>query len=221
MTSWKRKNKENHKAQISISCCMRAEKTQSSNVKDIHRNIYQSEITDEQWFKEKAEALNKWKSFAQRNHHIRKHYTESLDQEVKIKWIEVNINHIVINVIFCWEFYKWSKCFTNTQENTKQSEMWTLIFQQKKLWILQYNIHKFRNKMIITLLHEKKIKNYDILILQELWWFDDIFKAYCSVTVDFMLKNNEDKICFYINKKINSNIWHSTWHFKDVNTITL
>ncbi len=36
-----------------------------------------------------------------------------------------------------------------------------------------------------------------------------------------MLKNNEDKICFYINKRIDSNIWYSTWHFKDVNTITL
>ncbi len=93
--------------------------------------------------------------------------------------------------------------------------------QQKKLWILQYNVHKFRNKMMIALLHEKKIKNYDILILQELWWFDDIFRAYCSATVNFMLKNNEDKICFYINKRIDSNIWHSTWHFKDVDTIML
>ncbi len=36
-----------------------------------------------------------------------------------------------------------------------------------------------------------------------------------------MLKNNEDRICFYINKRINSNIWYSTWHFKDVDTITL
>ncbi len=80
------------------------------------------------------------------------------------------------------------------------------MFQQKKLQILQYNVHKFRNKMMIALLHEKKIKNYDILILQEFWWFDDIFRAYCSVTVNFMLKNNEDKICFYINKRIDSNI---------------
>ncbi len=39
--------------------------------------------------------------------------------------------------------------------------------QQKELRILQYNVHKFRNKMMIALLHEKKIKNYDILILQE------------------------------------------------------
>ena len=137
------------------------------------------------------------------------------------QWIEVNVNHVVVNVIFCWESYRWSKCFANTQKNIKQSEMWTLMFQQKKLRILQYNVHKFRNKMMIVLLHEKKIKNYDILILQKFWWFDDIFRAYCSVTVNFMLKNNEDKICFYINKRINSNIWYSTWHFKDVNTITL
>ncbi len=99
--------------------------------------------------------------------------------------------------------------------------MWTLMFQQKKFWILQYNVHKFRNKMIIALLHEKKIKNYDILILQELWQFDDIFRTYCSAIVDFMLKNNKDRICFYINKRIDSNIWHSTWYFKDVNTIML
>jgi len=40
--------------------------------------------------------------------------------------------------------------------------------QQKKLRILQYNVYKFREKMMIVLLHEKKIKNHDILILQEL-----------------------------------------------------
>ncbi len=95
------------------------------------------------------------------------------------------------------------------------------MFQQKKLRILQYNIHKFREKIMIVLLHEKKIKNYDILILQELWWFDENFKAYCSAIVDFMLKNNESRICFYINKRFDSNIWYSTWYFKDVDMITL
>ncbi len=56
---------------------------------------------------------------------------------------------------------------------------------------------------------------------KELWLFDENFKAYCSATVDFTLKNNESKICFYINKRIDSNIWHSIWHFKDVDMITL
>jgi len=59
------------------------------------------------------------------------------------------------------------------------------------------------------------------LILQELWWFNENFRTYCLLTINFMLKNNEDKICFYINKKIDSNIWYSTWYFKNVNMITL
>ena len=37
----------------------------------------------------------------------------------------------------------------------------------QKLYILQYNVHKLKNKMMIILLHEKKIKNYDILIIQK------------------------------------------------------
>jgi len=38
---------------------MKAERTKDSDVKDIHRNIYQSEIADEQQLKEKAEMFNK------------------------------------------------------------------------------------------------------------------------------------------------------------------
>ncbi len=70
---------------ILSSCCMRAERTQDSNIKNIHKNIYQSEIADEQQLEEKVKALNEWKSSAQHSHYIRKHCNESLDQEVKIK----------------------------------------------------------------------------------------------------------------------------------------
>ena len=37
----------------------------------------------------------------------------------------------------------------------------------RKLRILQYNVYKLKSKMMIALLHEKKIKNYDILIIQK------------------------------------------------------
>ena len=37
----------------------------------------------------------------------------------------------------------------------------------QELRILQYNVHKSRSKMIITLLHEMKIKDYDILMIQK------------------------------------------------------
>ncbi len=39
---------------------------------------------------------------------------------------------------------------------------------QNKLYILQYNIYKLKNKIIIALLQKKKIKNYNILVIQEL-----------------------------------------------------
>ena len=37
----------------------------------------------------------------------------------------------------------------------------------QKLQILQYNVHKSRNKMMIALLHEMRIKDYNILMIQE------------------------------------------------------
>ena len=37
------------------------------------------------------------------------------------------------------------------------------IFQ--KLRIVQYNVKKLKNKIIIILLHEERIKNYDTLII--------------------------------------------------------
>ena len=91
----------------------------------------------------------------------------------------------------------------------------------QKLWILQYNVHKSRNKMMITLLHEMRIKDYDILMIQESWRHHEKTKTYNSRDINFILKNNEKKTCFYINNRINDNSWHNTWHFKNVKIIIL
>jgi len=74
---------------------------------------------------------------------------------------------------------------------------------------------------MIALLQEKKIQKYDILIIQESWRFRKKAKIYNSSRVGFAIKNNDKRTCFYINKRINSNSWHTIWHFKDVSTITL
>ena len=74
---------------------------------------------------------------------------------------------------------------------------------------------------MIALLYKKNIKKYDILVIQKLWKFDENFKTYCLASVDFTLINNENKICFYINKKIDNNTWYFTWHFKKMSIITL
>jgi len=79
------------------------------------------------------------------------------------------------------------------------------MIERSKLRILQYNVHKSRDKVMITLLQEKKIQEYDILIIQESWRFRKRAKIYNSSRVRFALKNNNERTYFYINKRINSN----------------
>ena len=81
-----------------------------------------------------------WKLFERRNIDEKSKQSLRLDD---VEWIRFrNEHHVFIKERF----------MTNT-------------FQ--KLRILQYNVHKSRNKMMIALLHEKKIKNYDILMIQK------------------------------------------------------
>ena len=75
--------------------------------------------------------------------------------------------------------------------------------------------------MMIILLHEKKIKNYDILMIQKSWRYHEETRTYNSRDIDFTLKNNDKKTCFYINNRIDDNNWYNTWHFKNVNIIML
>ena len=91
----------------------------------------------------------------------------------------------------------------------------------QKLRILQYNVHKLRNKMMITLLHEMKIRDYNILIIQKSWQHHEKAKMYNSRDIDFILKDNEEKTYFYVNNRIDDNNWHNTWYFKNVKIIIL
>ena len=109
--------------------------------------------------------------------------------------------------------------FKNEHHVLTKEKFMTDTFQ--KLRILQYNVHKLKSKMMIILLHEKRIKNYDILIIQKLWRHHKKTRTYSSRGIDFILKNNDEKTCFYVNNRIDDNNWHSTWHFKNVNIITL
>ena len=74
---------------------------------------------------------------------------------------------------------------------------------------------------MIILLHEKRIKNYDILMIQKSWRHYEKTRTYNPRGIDFILKNNNKRTCFYVNNRIDDNNWHSTWHFKNVNIITL
>ena len=93
--------------------------------------------------------------------------------------------------------------------------------ERTKLRILQYNVNKSRKNVMISLLQKKNIVNYDVLVIQKSWRNTRDAHVYNSCNIDFTLINNEDKLCFLINKKINSNNWMTTWHFEEVETITM
>ena len=63
--------------------------------------------------------------------------------------------------------------------------------------------------------------NYDVLMIQKSWKDTRDAHAYNSCNIDFTLMNNEDKLCFLINKRINNNNWTTTWHFEEIETITM
>ncbi len=80
----------------------------------------------------------------------------------------------------------------------------------KKLFILQYNVHKFKNIMMISVLRDSMIKRFDIIIVQELW-----INAYTNITHHFLknnhflfysnsieIKKNLVRICMFVIKRI-------------------
>ena len=53
--------------------------------------------------------------------------------------------------------------------------------------------------------YKKKIKNYNILVIQKLEQYYIKTKIYNFNYIDFTLVNNKKYFCFYINKCINNN----------------
>jgi hypothetical protein len=95
---------------------------------------------------------------------------------------------------------------------------------QSSLFILQYNVWNSKDDIMIFMLANSKIQNYDILTIQEFWHNACVFTSYNSLIVDFHLtyeKKNDVKICFYINVKLNVNDWSIEHVFFDVCIIKL
>ncbi len=90
---------------------------------------------------------------------------------------------------------------------------------QSSLFILQYNVRNNKDDIMIFMLANSKIRDYDILTIQELWRNACVFTSYNSFIVDFHLtyeKTDDVKICFYINVKLNVNDWSIEHVFFDV-----
>jgi hypothetical protein len=81
---------------------------------------------------------------------------------------------------------------------------------QSTLIILQYNVRNEKNDTMISLLIDSRIREYDLLIIQELWRNVCVSTSYNSFNIDFHLlyqKSKDVRTCFYVNFKLNANHW--------------
>jgi hypothetical protein len=95
---------------------------------------------------------------------------------------------------------------------------------QSSLFILQYNLWNNKDDIMIFMLANSKIRDYDILTIQKFWRNACVFTSYNSFIVDFHLtydEKNDVKVCFYINVKLNVNNWSIKHVFFDVCIIKL
>jgi hypothetical protein len=92
------------------------------------------------------------------------------------------------------------------------------------LSILQYNVRNNKNDVMISLLIDSKIKKYDILTIQKSWRNVYVLTSYNLFTIDFHLtydQENNVRVCFYINVKLNVNCWSIDFVFFYVYIIKL
>ncbi|KAJ6436839.1 reverse transcriptase [Purpureocillium lavendulum] len=85
------------------------------------------------------------------------------------------------------------------------------------LTILQYNVRKSKDTVMATLLRDPRIREYDILAIQEPWKnafsetthhpTKDLFHLCYPATEE----GEPTRVCFFINKQLD----HSKWHFKN------
>jgi hypothetical protein len=124
---------------------------------------------------------------------------------------ETTFQKVIANVI--------SKQF----EHSKHSEReWMMT--QLTLFILQYNVRNNKDDIMISLLTNFKIREYDILTIQKSWRNLCVLTSYNSFTIDFHLTYNQKsnvRVCFYVNVQLNVDRWSIDFVSFDVCTIKL
>jgi hypothetical protein len=88
--------------------------------------------------------------------------------------------------------------------------------------ILQYNVKNSKNEIMIFLLANSQIKEYDILTIQKLWRNVCVSTSYNSFSTNFHLLYEMKKnvrVCFYVNTKLNVNNWSIDFVSSDMCTL--
>ncbi len=89
---------------------------------------------------------------------------------------------------------------------------------------MQYNIKNSKEDIMIFLLIDSIVRQYDVLIIQEFWRNVCVSTSYNSFNIDFHLTYHNDddvRICFYVNIKLDVNKWSMNFSFDNVCTLKL
>src|SRR5271170_7640074 len=89
--------------------------------------------------------------------------------------------------------------------------------------ILQYNVHKSKNKVLAPLFADPKTGDFDIIAVQEPWRNPYDSTAYNIRDSGFHLvdKDRDSRVSIYINKRISTDSWNEVSHSLDTQSITL
>lgn len=92
------------------------------------------------------------------------------------------------------------------------------------LSILQQYVMKSRDKVMATLLRDRRITNYDVLAIQEPWRNPFMHTTHHPIPQHFELAYHnhlKTRVCFFVNKRIDSSLWSVTHHTPDLASLHL
>lgn len=95
---------------------------------------------------------------------------------------------------------------------------------QASLSIMQYNMRKSRDQVMMPFFDDPRTLTYNIIAIQEPWRNSEFFTTYHPHKNIFHLIYMEyvsTRVCFYINKRPSISSWNTTHHSPDLCIIHL
>jgi hypothetical protein len=93
-----------------------------------------------------------------------------------------------------------------------------------ELKIIQYNVQKSKDKVMIPFFHQKIAREADVIAIQEPW--ENPFTKTSYKPRDFYLVYHTEgqdrpRVALYVNKKLDINRWETTYTLKDLYSIRI
>uniref|UniRef100_A0A8H7K2N2 RNase H type-1 domain-containing protein n=1 Tax=Bionectria ochroleuca TaxID=29856 RepID=A0A8H7K2N2_BIOOC len=149
-------------------------------------------------------------------------------QEIYNDWptqdAELVIAKCMRTCMYCGKEVNFASDLRKHINHSKYHRRTTLMVGHHELRILQYNVQKSRDVVLASLFKDARVREYDILAIQEPWRNPFITTTYHPLKTDFQLTYFNDaatRVCLYINKRIDPSTWSVSHISKDINYLSL